>query len=101
MPKTLTPQDRIIKDYNKLWEDALIVSENLIAVKKEKSDELKQFLITSIKEVQEETRKEYQEALIWCSGSQDFQVEGKAREGWEKICLPLLKSITNKEKQNV
>lgn len=31
-------------------------------------------------------------ALIWCSGSQDFQIEGKARRGWERICVPLLKS---------
>jgi len=31
------------------------------------------------------------DALIWCSGSEDFQVEGKARKGWEKICLPLLR----------
>ena len=31
------------------------------------------------------------DALIWCSGSDDFQVGGKARKGWEKICLPLLK----------
>jgi len=31
------------------------------------------------------------EALKWCSGSDDFQVGGKAREGWEKICLPLLR----------
>ena len=34
----------------------------------------------------------YQDALIWCSGSEDFQVGGKAREGWEKICLPLLQT---------
>ena len=32
-----------------------------------------------------------QDALIWCSGSDDFQLEGKARVGWEKICVPLLK----------
>ena len=31
------------------------------------------------------------DALIWCSGSDDFQVGGKARKGWEKICLPLLR----------
>lgn len=30
------------------------------------------------------------EALIWCSGSDDFQEEGKARKGWLKICKPLL-----------
>ena len=31
------------------------------------------------------------DALIWCSGSDDFQIEGKARAGWEKLCQPLLK----------
>lgn len=42
------------------------------------------------KDVGEEVDK-YKEALIWCSGSDDFQIEGKAREGWEKICVSLLK----------
>ena len=40
-------------------------------------------------------RKEYNkaiEALIWCSGSDDFHFDGKARKGWEKICQPLLKN---------
>jgi hypothetical protein len=32
----------------------------------------------------------YREALIWCGGSDDFSPRGKAREGWEKIVLPLL-----------
>lgn len=31
-----------------------------------------------------------EDALVWCSGSQDFQPEGKAREGWLKLCAPLL-----------
>jgi len=31
------------------------------------------------------------EALIWCSGAEDFQYpDGKARKGWEKIVKPLL-----------
>lgn len=30
------------------------------------------------------------EALIWCSGSDDFQDGGKAREGWLKLCAPLI-----------
>lgn len=29
-------------------------------------------------------------ALIWCSGSEDFQDGGKAREGWLKLCAPLI-----------
>jgi len=32
----------------------------------------------------------FKEALIWCSGSEDFQVDGKARKGWLKLCRPLL-----------
>ena len=32
------------------------------------------------------------EALIWCSGSQDFSPEGKAREGWIKVCQTLLQN---------
>lgn len=34
---------------------------------------------------------EYREALIWCSGSADFGLTGEAREGWLKICEPLLR----------
>jgi hypothetical protein len=30
------------------------------------------------------------EALIWCGGSQDFAPDGVAREGWERVVLPLL-----------
>jgi len=33
------------------------------------------------------------EALIWCSGSEDFQEGGKARKGWIKICKPLLDNM--------
>ena len=36
-------------------------------------------------------RQKFIDALIWCNGSDDFQVGGKARKGWEKICLPLLR----------
>jgi hypothetical protein len=32
----------------------------------------------------------YREALIWCSGSQDFNEGGVARVGWLKQCAPLL-----------
>jgi hypothetical protein len=31
------------------------------------------------------------DALIWCSGSADFQEGGVAREGWLKVCAPLIK----------
>ena len=33
--------------------------------------------------------EEYIEALQWCGGSADFQKEGIARKGWEKIAKPL------------
>ena len=35
--------------------------------------------------------EESREALMWCSGSADFGAGGKAREGWLKICEPLLR----------
>ena len=44
-----------------------------------------------LKSEKEKNRQKFIDALIWCSGSEDFQVGGKARKGWEKICLPLLK----------
>jgi len=33
---------------------------------------------------------QYIEALIWCSGSNDFNEGGKARAGWIKLCKPLI-----------
>ena len=30
------------------------------------------------------------EALFWCGNSEDFSPGGKAREGWLKLCAPLL-----------
>lgn len=33
----------------------------------------------------------YIAALQWCSGSDDFNVGGQARESWEEIVKPLLK----------
>jgi len=44
----------------------------------------------NIKSLEQQIRR-LKEALIWCSGSADFQPEGKARKGWVKICQPLLK----------
>lgn len=37
------------------------------------------------------------EALIWCSGSDDFQEGGKAREGWLKLCAPLIHGDTTND----
>jgi hypothetical protein len=37
-------------------------------------------------------KEKYIDALIWMSGSDDFQYpNGKARKGWEKIVKPLVK----------
>lgn len=35
--------------------------------------------------------EEFRHALLWCSGSADFNEGGVAREGWLKVCAPLLK----------
>lgn len=37
------------------------------------------------------------DALVWCSGSNDFAPGGKAREGWMRLCAPLLTPPTPKE----
>lgn len=37
-------------------------------------------------------RAQFRDALIWCSGSPSFAPEGEAREGWLKLCAPLLGS---------
>jgi len=33
---------------------------------------------------------ELETALVWCGGSSDFCPGGIAREGWMKVCAPLL-----------
>ena len=38
----------------------------------------------------EEREKGFVDALIWCSGSADFNEGGQAREGWLKLCRPLI-----------
>ena len=37
--------------------------------------------------------RKLEEALIWCSAATDFAPEGKAREGFEKLVLPLLNQV--------
>lgn len=34
--------------------------------------------------------KELVSAVEWCSGSTDFGIDGKARKGWERICIKAL-----------
>jgi hypothetical protein len=41
-------------------------------------------------ELFERELEKYKEALIWCSAASDFQVGGKAREGWKRLCQPLI-----------
>lgn len=39
--------------------------------------------------------EELRQALLWCSGSADFNEGGVARKGWLKVCAPLLKGESN------
>ena len=55
------------------------------------SHKIKSFIRQLLIQEKIKNRQKFIDALIWCSGSDDFQVGGKARKGWEKICLPLLK----------
>lgn len=45
---------------------------------------------TAFWESAEKEIEQLRKALIWCSGSGDFAPEGQAREGWLKLCAPLL-----------
>ena len=36
---------------------------------------------------------ELEAALVWCGGSSDFCPGGIAREGWMKVCAPLLQQL--------
>ncbi len=40
--------------------------------------------------------KKLRGALAWCGGSDDFQVGGKSRDGWERLCAPLLRGKPGK-----
>jgi len=55
----------------------------------------KKIMDTELAEAFAEIIDEYREALIWCSGSADFQEGGQARKGWLKICEPLIGENTN------
>lgn len=33
------------------------------------------------------------DAIVWCSGSDDFAPEGKAREGWKRVVRPVLADL--------
>jgi len=51
----------------------------------EKDEKLMDDFIRSHNNPDKKLIHELQEALIWCSGSDDFQEGGKARVGWLKI----------------
>jgi len=75
-----------IDDLEKTYKDTEFVLEPVKNVKGFIRQEL-----ASQKEENDREIDKYKDALIWCSGSDDFQLEGKARKGWEKLCIPLLK----------
>ena len=64
---------------------------NLTMFREERTEKVILFIKELLKFEKKKNRQKFIDALIWCSGSEDFQVGGKARKGWEKICLPLLR----------
>ncbi len=42
--------------------------------------------------------RECRQALIWCSGSSDFAIDGQARVGFEKTIIPLIHKLRKYEK---
>jgi len=48
-------------------------------------------VLKEIKELKQAVR-ELAECLMWCGGSNDFAIEGKARKGWEKGPMKILES---------
>lgn len=40
----------------------------------------------------DEREKQFVDALIWCSGSAEFNEGGQARNGWLKLCRPLIEA---------
>lgn len=50
-------------------------------------------------EAAEARAERLEEALIWCSGSADFNEGGIAREGWLKMCAPLLDTALTQKDQ--
>ena len=52
------------------------------------------FVRADLYEAQAAEIERLREALQWCSGSADFNEGGIAREGWLKLCAPLLTGST-------
>ena len=59
------------------------------------------FMFEELAEERQRGREEILDALIWCSGSQDFQEGGIAREGWLKLCAPLLEATKSPRESGV
>lgn len=59
----------------------------------------------TIKEYEETMRKQHAiinkllDALLWCSGSGDFNEGGQARKGWLKLCQPIIDEFRTKHQQ--
>ena len=49
------------------------------------------YSLMEIKELKQAVR-ELAESLVWCSGSNDFALDGKARKGWKKGPMKILRS---------
>lgn len=49
--------------------------------------------------IAEAENEKLREALIWCSGSADFHEGGQAREGWLKLCQPLIAAALSTPQQ--
>ena len=84
-----------IKNYNKkmlaelLTKIAELTPYNAIvwSVRENKKNNKKKNIMETkeLKTNEKELIKELVEALLWCSGSNDFQEDGIAREGWLKV----------------
>ena len=88
--------DKQIKNYNKkmlaelLTKMAELTPYNGIVwsvrANKKNNKKIKNIMETKeLKTNEKELIEELVEALIWCSGSNDFQEDGIAREGWLKV----------------
>lgn len=88
--------DKQIKNYNKkmlaelLTKMAELTPYNGIVwsvrANKKNNKKIKNIMETKeLKTNEKELIKELVEALLWCSGSNDFQEDGIAREGWLKV----------------
>ena len=77
---------RAERDRMNQWRETAIVERDIYS--EERDDALARLAAAEAEAQKREAR--YQEALIWCSGSEDFQTDGQACAGWLKLCAPLI-----------